>query len=156
MEKPFTIFGRKVSLKMFNSEPKTNTNSEMKKFERISAILGREVTAETVLTGAELEMIENHSETPNTEASTQPAPTAEEIAASMTGSITEAVATAIAPFQQSLTALETRIAQMEEGAGAEATVTKPTNGAAASDFSATPWLDPNNKLNKAAESALKS
>lgn len=139
---------------MFNSEQQTNTNSEMKKFERISAILGKEVTAETVLTVEEMEMIENHSNA-SPESSTQPAPTAEEIAASMSGPISEAVASAIAPIQDQLTALESRIAQMEEGAGAEAAVTTPTAGANGNvDYSTTPWLDPNNKLNKAAESAL--
>lgn len=149
MEKTMTIFGRIVSLKMFNSEPTTNTNSEMKKFERISAILGKEVTAETVLTGAELEMIENHSETPTSEATNQPAPTAEEIAASMSGSITEAVAAAVAPIQQSLTALETRISQMEEGAGASASVTNPTAGASAAPVAS--WEDPNRSYNQLAQ-----
>ena len=145
MEKFLTKFGRKISLKMFNSEPQTNTNSEMKKFERISAILGKEVTAETVLTVEEMEMIENHSNA-SPESSTQPAPTAEEIAASMSGPISEAVASAIAPIQESLTALESRIHQMEEGAGAEAAVTNPTAGANAATGAS--WEDPNRSYNK--------
>lgn len=133
---------------MFNSEQQTNTNSEMKKFERISAILGKEVTAETVLKVEEMEMIENHSNA-SPEPSTQPAPTAEEIAASMSGSISEAVAAAIAPFQQSLTAMETRIGQMEEGAGAEAAVTNPTVGAVVP--SGASWEDPNRSYNQLAK-----
>jgi hypothetical protein len=149
MENFITKFGRKISLKMFNSEPITNTNSEMKKFERISAILGKEVTAETVLTGAELEMIENHSETPTTEATNQPAPTAEEIAASMSGSITEAVAAAVAPIQQSLTALETRISAMEENPGASAAETNPTAGASAAPVAS--WEDPSRSYNQLAQ-----
>lgn len=132
---------------MFNSEPQTNTNSEMKKFERISAILGKEVTAETVLTVEEMEMIENHSNA-SPESSTQPAPTAEEIAASMSGPISEAVASAIAPIQESLTALEGRIAQMEEGAGAEAAVASPTAGASAAPVAS--WEDPNRSYNQMA------
>lgn len=138
---------------MFNSEPQTNTNSEMKKFERISAILGKEVTAETVLTVEEMEMIENHSNA-SPESSTQPAPTAEEIAASMSGSISEAVASAILPIQTQLTALESRIHQMEEGAGAEAAVTAPTAGADANPPAKDSWEDPNDPINKHFESQI--
>jgi protease-4 len=128
------------------SSSNQNTNSEMKKFERISAILGKEVTAETVLTVAEMEMIENHSETP--EATSQPAPTAEEIAASMSGTITSAVQAAVAPVQESITALETRLGQLEGSAGADATVTNPTAGANSIDYSDEPWTDPNDPINK--------
>lgn len=139
---------------MFNSEPKTNTNSEMKDLTKISAILGREVTAETVFTAADLEMIENAMANPAPTATENPAPTAEEIAASMSGSITEAVAAAVAPIQQSLTALETRIGQMEEGAGAEAAVTKPTAGASAAPVAMESWEDPNDPINKHFESQI--
>lgn len=147
MEKYLTILGRKISLKMFNNEPKQNTNSEMKKFERISAILGKEVTAETVLTVEEMEMIENHSDAAP-KSTTQPAPTAEEIAASMSGPISEAVATAVAPLQETLTALETRIGQMEEGAGAQAAVTTPTVGASGTPKPLESWEDPEDPINR--------
>lgn len=130
------------------------TNSEMKKLERISAILGKDVTAETVLTAAELEMIENHSNQPEPEA-TNTAPTAEEITASLSGSIQEAVNAAVAPLQGTITSLQERLAQVEGSPAAEATTAAPVSGEAKT-FESQPWLDPNNSLNKAAQEALKS
>lgn len=131
-----------------------NTNSEMKDLAKISAILGREVTAETVLTIAELEMIENAMANPTPAATENPAPTAEEIAASMSGSITEAVTAGLAPVQKSIGSIEERLSALESGAGAEATVSTPTTGANAKDYTDEPWADPENPINKHFDSQI--
>jgi uncharacterized membrane protein len=149
MNKSFNLFGRKVSLKMFNVEQTTNNKTEMAKLEKISAILGKDVTAETVLTVAELEQVENAMTAPTQEETTEnTAPTAEEIAAAMTEPISTAVAAAMTPVQESINSIEQRLGALENSAGAKPTVTTPTNGASVPDYSAEPWLDPNNSINK--------
>jgi len=150
MEKTFKILGKTVSLKMFNIEPKQNTNSEMKNFERLSAILGREINAESVLTADDMEKIEAaQAGTLSPDANAEDIEkTAEVAAAQMTDSVKEAVTSAIAPIQSSITDLSDRLAKVEAGPGAETTTTSPTAGAAAE--SSEPWNDPNRSYNKLA------
>lgn len=132
--------------KASNQTINNQSNSEMKKFETISAILGKEVTAETVLTAEDLAAIEAAKAVPAAQPeAANPAPTAEEIAASLSGNVTEAVASALAPVTEKISALEAKIEEFEKGAGASASVATPTAG---SGSETEPWNDPSRSYNK--------
>jgi hypothetical protein len=154
MKNELTIFGRKISLKMFNSEPQQNQQTEMKNFQKISEILGREVNSESTLTSEEMETL-NTAFAENVVAPVQEEVPVQTEAADLSAQITAAVSAGVAPLQETISALEARLATVEGTPAAEATTATPVSGAAPT-FENQPWLDPNNSLNKAAQEALKS
>ena len=153
MKNELTIFGRKISLKMFNSEPQQNQQTEMKNFQNISEILGREVNSESTLTSEEMETL-NTAFAENVVAPVQEVQPANE-APDLSETISAAVTAGIQPLKATIASLEARVAQVEGSPAAEATEATPVSGEAKT-FESQPWLDPNNSLNKAAQEALKS
>jgi hypothetical protein len=139
--KALTLFGRKVSLKMFNSEPQQNQQTEMnKKFQKISEILGREVNSESTLTSEEMETL-NTAFAENVVAPVQEEVHVQAEAADLSAQITAAVSAGVAPLQETISALEARLATVEGTPAATATTTSPTAGAKAEEIPT--WADPN-------------
>lgn len=123
---------------MFNSEPQQNQQTEMKNFQNISEILGREVNSESTLTSEEMETL-NTAFAENVVAPVQEVQPANE-APDLSETISAAVTAGIQPLKATIASLEARIAQVEGSPAAEATEASPTAGVNA-EIPA--WADPN-------------
>lgn len=123
---------------MFNSEPQQNQQTEMKNFQKISEILGREVNSESTLTSEEMETL-NTAFAENVVAPVQEAQPANE-APDLSETISAAVTAGIQPLNETISALEARIANMEAAPAASVTEASPTAGVNA-EIPA--WADPN-------------
>lgn len=125
---------------MFNSEPQQNQQTEMKNFQKISEILGREVNSESTLTSEEMETL-NTAFAENVVAPVQEEVPVQAEAADLSAQITAAVSASVAPLQETISALEARLVTVEGTPAATATTTSPTAGAKAEEIPA--WADPN-------------
>ena len=123
---------------MFNSEPQQNQQTEMKNFQKISEILGREVNSESTLTSEEMETL-NTAFAENVVAPVQEVQPANE-APDLSETISAAVTAGIQPLKATIASLEARVAQVEGSPAAEATEASPTAGVKAEIPS---WADPN-------------
>lgn len=123
---------------MFNSEPQQNQQTEMKNFQNISEILGREVNSESTLTSEEMETL-NTAFAENVVAPVQEVQPANE-APDLSETISAAVTAGIQPLKATIASLEARVAQVEGSPAAEATEASPTAGVKAEIPS---WADPN-------------
>lgn len=123
---------------MFNSEPQQNQQTEMKNFQKISEILGREINSESTLTSEEMETL-NTAFAENVVAPVQEVQPANE-APDLSETISAAVTASIQPLSETISALEARIENVENAPAASATTSTPTAGANAEVPS---WADPN-------------
>jgi len=137
-----------MNFKLFN---RNKPESKMKN-ERISTILGRDFHDGDVLTAEEVVLVDA--------ALAAPAPVAAAVVEtqepSMAEMITGAVASAVAPLQETIKALEARVA-VAEGKPATPSAGEgipPVEGASEESFENEPWNDPSNPVNLAAKKQL--
>lgn len=133
-------------------------NSMSKKMEKVSAILGRDVMENEQLSAEDLTAIETAMAGSAPEAPEAPTTSAEDLQAAVTaavqGSVPQLIEAALAPINQSLSGLVSRVDALEENPGAAPSTTAPTAGGKAPDYAAKPWENPESSLNKAANEAL--
>lgn len=132
-------------------------NKQMKKFENLSKILGREVDEKSTFTAEELEQIENHK-------ADAPAATLEvtEEAPDLEATVEAAVTSALKPMTEKLGQIEAkmdsvteRVETLEGSAGAQETQAVPGKENRSKE-EVPAWEDPENPVNKAIDEKLNS
>lgn len=121
---------------------------KMKKLEKVSAILGRDVAEGETLTAEETQKVMAALETPveNSEEVTASKPVSAE-------DIKAIVNAAIQPLSTQLGAIDARVVNVEASKGANPTIATPT-AAADANANVPAWEDPKNPVNQALDAAL--
>jgi len=136
-----------LSIESKNTNNNQN-NMQMKKFEKISKIVGRDVFSMSDLTEEDVQMIEDHNDSPAQttaeQTNVQPVVNSEEVATAVMGSL--------APTLQKL---EERLQKLESP-GATATVANVVNTNQVDDKPVHAWEDPSNSINQAFQKQLEN
>ena len=136
-----------LSIESKNTNNNQN-NMQMKKFEKISKIVGRDVFSMSDLTEEDVQMIEDHNDAPDQttaeQTNVQPVVNSEEVATAVMGSL--------APTLQKL---EERLQKLESP-GATATVANAVNTNQVDDKPVHAWEDPSNSINQALKKQLEN